>query len=280
MRLLLFLFVLSMLWILIAPGCMTFRKSDSEMKTRFSKKNVSLRTQTVSIEGHNLHYAETGDAASPTIIFVHGTPGSWDAFADYMMDVQLLSKYRMISIDRPGFGYSDFGKSENLQKQSLLLSPLLKKLSNGKPCYLAGHSLGGPLVVRLAADNPTLISGLIMISASVDPSLEKPEKWRPVLFNTPLNLFVPGAFKPSNLELWYLKKDLVTLKPAYAAIHCPVYFIHGDKDTWVPPSNVSYATKLLKNTTIYTVMLPGGNHFIPWTKFSEIKTVLMNLDRL
>jgi pimeloyl-ACP methyl ester carboxylesterase len=258
---------------------MTFRKADAEMKNEFAKKGVTLKTTTERIDGRNIHYAQTGDDTLPTIIFIHGTPGSWNAFAIYLEDKELLERYRMISIDRPGFGYSDFGKAENLQRQSELISPLLYKLNNGKAVYLVGHSLGGPMIILLEADNPGLSSGLVLISGSVDPAVEKPEKWRPVFFNTPLNLLVPGAFRPSNEELWYLKKDLVKLSEAYTKIHCPVYFIHGDKDTWVPPGNVAYAKKLLVNAKrIEEYMLPGGNHFIPWTKYSEIKEVLLRLE--
>ena len=278
MRSMMVFFIILIAWIIFAQSCMTFRKADDEMKTEFRRKGVELKTATAKIDGRNIHYAQTGDDSLPTLVFIHGTPGSWNAFSDYLADAELLQKYRMISIDRPGFGYSDFGKAENLQRQSELISPLLYKLKNGKPLFLVGHSLGGPMIILLAADNPDFCSGLVLISGSVDPAIEKPEKWRPLLFNTPLNLLVPGAFRPSNEELWFLKKDLVKLKEAYTKIYCPVYFIHGDKDTWVPPGNVSYAKKLLVNAkSIEEHMLPGGNHFIPWTKYKEIKQVLLRL---
>ncbi|WP_315818424.1 alpha/beta hydrolase [Paraflavitalea speifideaquila] len=185
---------------------MTFRKTDKEMISRFQEKGVQLHFTTQKVERRNIHYATTGNDNLPTLVFIHGTPGSWDAFADYLQDSLLLLQYRMVSIDRPGFGYSDFGKPEHLLRQSELISPVLEKLDNGRPIYLAGHSLGGPLIIQLAADNPTLIAALEMIAGSVDPAEEKPEKWRPILFKTPLNRLVPGAFRPSNKELWYLKK--------------------------------------------------------------------------
>jgi pimeloyl-ACP methyl ester carboxylesterase len=266
------------IWIVFAQSCMTFRKADDEMRKEFQQNGVTLKTATEKIEGRHIHYAQTGQDSLPTLAFIHGTPGSWNAFSNYMEDKDLLQKYRMISIDRPGFGYSDFGMAENLQRQSELMSPLFRKLRNGKPIYLIGHSLGAPMIILLFADNPDLFAGLVLISGSVDPAIEKPERWRPLIFNTPLNLFVPGAFKPSNVELWYLKKDLIRLKEAYTKINCPVYFIHGDHDTWVPPGNVSYAKKLLVHAkSIEEHMLPGGNHFIPWTKYKEIKQVLLQL---
>jgi pimeloyl-ACP methyl ester carboxylesterase len=271
--------LLLIVWVILAPGCMTFRKADKDMIQSFQKKGVALHLSTQKIESRKIHYAITGSDTLPTIVFIHGTPGSWDAFAGYMQDSLLLRQYRMISIDRPGFGYSDFGEAEHLVRQSELMSPVLKQLNNGKPMYLAGHSLGGPMIIQLAADNPALFKGLVMISGSVDPAEEKPERWRPWLFKTPLNMFVPGAFRPSNRELWYLKKDLVQLQPQFSKINCPVYFIHGAADTWVPPGNVAYAKKLLVNAPgIHELMIPGANHFIPWTKFKEIRDVLLKLN--
>lgn len=184
----------------------------------------------------------------------------------------------MVSIDRPGFGYSDYGMAQHLDVQSIWISSVFYQLNNHKPMFLAGHSLGGPMVIKLGADNPDIFSGIVVISGSIDPSEEKPEKWRPWLFKTPLNYFVPGAMRPSNEELWYLKSDLVPLKNDFSKINCPVYFIHGAQDTWVPPANVQYGKELLVNSPkVEETLIPGANHFIPWTKFTEIRNVLLKL---
>jgi pimeloyl-ACP methyl ester carboxylesterase len=278
MRTCIVLGILFIVWAFVAPSCMTFRKPDSEWVKKFADKKVALLTSTINVTGHNLHYAKTGSDSLPTLFFVHGTPGSWDAFANYMQDADLLQHYRMVSVDRPGFGYSDFGKALNLARQSEIISPLFYKLQNNKPMYLVGHSLGGPMIIKLAADNANIFKALVLISGSIDPTEEKPERWRPVIFNTPFNLIVPGAFKPSNKELWYLKNDLVLLKNDFTKINEAVYFIHGNKDTWVPPGNVAYGVSLLKNAThVDSLMIADGNHFIPWTKFAEIKQLLLNM---
>ncbi len=270
------LFLLS--WLLFAQSCMTFRKPDAEAKSEFAQKHVVLKTDTYEIDGRKIHFASTGRDSLPTLYFIHGSPGSWDAFAEYMKDSLLLGKFRMVSIDRPGFGYSDFGMAQHLDVQSAWISPIFHLLDNHRPRFLAGHSLGGPMVIKLGADNPDLFSGIVVISGSIDPAEEKPEKWRPVLFKTPLNYFVPGAMRPSNEELWYLKKDLVLLEKDFPKITCPVYFIHGAMDTWVPPANVAYGKKLLVHSNnVQETLIPGANHFIPWTKFTEIRAVLLKL---
>ena len=99
--------IILILWVVFAQSCMTFRKADDEMKLIFQRRGVQLKTATEKIEGRNIHYAQTGKEDLPTLVFVHGTPGSWNAFSDYMIDKELLRAFRMVSIDRPGFGYSD-----------------------------------------------------------------------------------------------------------------------------------------------------------------------------
>jgi pimeloyl-ACP methyl ester carboxylesterase len=266
-------------WLVLAQSCMKFRISDSEAKQKFALSNVQLFTETIEVDGFSMHYAKTGNDTFPTLFFVHGSPGSWDAFSVYLKDKDLLNKYRMISIDRPGFGYSEFGNAKNLDEQSKLISPLLKILNNKKPMYIVGHSLGGPMAVKLDADNPGVFSGMVLLAASVDPAAENPEKWRPVLYKTPLKYFMPGAFRPSNEELWYLKKDLKDLAGDFSKITCPVWIIHGDKDKFVPVSNADYAKKMLVNAkSVEIKILKGAPHFIPWEPwYKDVKEVLMRL---
>lgn len=265
-------------WILFAQVAFKFRTPDKDAIMAFRKNQVQLSFHDLEIEGHNIHYAQTGNDTLPTLIFIHGSPGSWDAFEAYLQDEELLKKFRMVSIDRPGFGFSDFGRSENLGTQSNLISPCFRQLANGKPLYLVGHSLGGPLIIKLSADNPGRFSGLVILAGSVDPLLEEKESWRVPLMHFPLEYLAPGAMRPSNKELWWLKKDLVDLKKDFAKIDCPVIIVHGDQDNLVPVANSDYARKMLIHSpSVQLRILPGANHFIPWTRFEEIKEMLLKL---
>jgi len=278
MRSFLIMGVLLFIWVIIAQSCMKFRISDTEAKANFKKEGISLTTATVKVDKTKIHYAKTGSDLLPTIVFVHGSPGSWDAFARYMQDKDLLQKYRMISIDRPGFGYSDFGDARHLEEQSTLISPLFKIWQNRKSMYLVGHSLGGPMIIQLNADNPGLFDGLVLLAGSVDPAEEESESWRYVLDAGVFRYLVPGAMRPSNTELKFFKKDVYTLQDKFALVKCKVFIVHGLKDPLVPVGNALYAQKKLINAvSVNLTLIPDANHFIPWTKYDTIKKVLMEL---
>lgn len=269
---------LLLIWLLLAQFIMKFRVSDSRAKQNFAKQGVPLFTETIEAAGCKLHYAKTGSDTLPTLFFVHGSPGSWIKFGKYLYDKDLLKKYRIIAVDRPGFGYSEYGNVRSLQEQSTIISVLLKKLQNSKPIYAIGRSYGGPMIARLAVDNPGMFSGLVLIAAALDPAAEKPEKWRPVLYKTPLKFFVPGAWRPSNKELWRLKTELKDLHDRLDEIICAVYILHGDNDGLVPVSNADYSKKMLVNArSVDVTIVPGGNHFLSDNRYELVKETLLKL---
>jgi len=273
-----YLLILFLIWIIVAQTCCMFRISDKKATANFAKEGVLLHTQTLPVFNRHLHFVSTGADSLPAIVFIHGSPGSWEAFEHYLRDPELLQHYKMIAVDRPGFGYSDFGNSLNLEEQSQIVSALLAQLKKDKPVYLVGHSLGGPLIARLAIDNPGRIASLVLLAGSIDPAAENKEYWRKIFMHNPLQYLIPGAMRPSNDELWYLKKDLKILSPLLKNVTCPVYFIHGNKDMLVPYSNMAFGVKSFSNAALIdTTTIPGANHFIPWSHYDVVKKVLLRL---
>ncbi|MDF2384108.1 alpha/beta hydrolase [Nostoc ellipsosporum NOK] len=251
--------------------------SDAKAQRIFKNKNVPFRIGDTAINNHRLHYAIVGDDSLPTIIFVHGSPGGWIHYAPFMWDEQLLKKFRMVSIDRPGFGHSDFGSALPLQEQADVVGPLLMSFRNKYPVILCGHSLGGPLVAKIAAEHPEAFPSIILVAAALDPQLEKKETWRHVMNYQAFNWLLPGAFQPSNTELLYLKKDLVPLATELSNIRSRVHFIHGDNDTWVPLENVAYGRdKMTSAASVSVDTIKGGDHNFPWKKQEQFKQILLN----
>lgn len=270
--------IILLFWLLMAQSCMKFRMSDKKAQKKFANAGIALKTITKKINGFPLHYVQTGNDTLSTLLFIHGTPGSWSAFENYLQNKELLKYYRIVSIDRPGFGYSDFGNAMNLSAQTEIIATWMDSVNNNQPFIIIGHSLGGPLAIKLAAARPQYTKAIVVLAGSQDPAAEKPEKWRPVLFKTPLNFLVPGALRPSNEELWYLKKDLKEMDADYEKITCPVYMLHGTNDILVPYSNVAYTKKMLtKTNSVIVTTFEKENHFIVWTREKEIVELLLKL---
>ncbi|MCH5599984.1 alpha/beta hydrolase [Niabella ginsengisoli] len=94
----------------------------------------------------------------------------------------------------------------------------------------------------------------------------------------PLKYLLPGAFRPSNKELIYLKKDLKLIEKDWDKVKCPVWIVHGNKDSFVPVGNAYYIEKkLVANHNKKLLILDGARHFIPWEQYDDIKKVLMGL---
>ncbi len=254
MKLFIILLTICSCWLVFAQGCMRMRISDTDAIAEFNKHAVSFKTDYYKVNKRTIHYVITGNDELPTLVF--------------------------ISVDRPGFGYSDFGDAINLSAQALLLSEVLKKIQNGKPICLIGHSLGGPLIIKLAVQNPALpITNLVMLAGAVDPAEEKPESWGITLDRTPLRYLIPGAMRPSNAELLLFKQDVNDTPHDLQKVTCRVLIMHGEKDDFVPPGNAIFAQKnLTRAKEVKIVWFKDERHFIPWTKFKEIRDALLQLN--
>lgn len=257
---------------------MTMRMSASKTKSFFETSKTAYLDSTIVLGSDKIHYIQTGSKDLPTLFFVHGSPGSWDAYKDYLKDSLLLQKYRMIAIDRPGFGYSDFRESKNLYEQVAIIEQFIDRIKNEKPMYLVGHSYGGPIVVKMAVNRPSAYKELIILAGSIDPEAENPEKWRPYFMSNPLKQIVPGAMLPANDELWWLKNDLVHMKPTLNKITTAVLVLHGTKDQLVPYSNVAFIEREFINAkSIEVKTIKNADHFIPWSHYEIVRDALLKL---
>ena len=274
-----FFFLMSVLYLFFCQSCMTMRMTKKETKAFFATSKTEYIDALLPVEEYTIHYIETGNKNASTLFFVHGSPGSWDAYKEYLKDSLLLPKFRLIAIDRIGFGYSNFGEAVNLKTQAAILEKFVNLISNGKPIYLIGHSLGGPVIVQMAADQPNQYEELIILSGSVDPNAETTENWRNVIKTKPLRYFIPGALRPANDELWWLKKDLFLLRDNLINVTSKVTIIHGTKDSLVPFSNVAFMRREFVNAkSLDIIPIENANHFIPWDHYYFIRDVLYRLE--
>jgi pimeloyl-ACP methyl ester carboxylesterase len=257
----------------------SFRMSAKEVDAYFLEKKISGTQHSYKTGFREIHYVKAGNDSKPLILFVHGSPGSLSAFIHFLADSTLTNEALLICADRPGFGYSNFGNAEpSLQKQALTLKPILEKYKRDKPVILVGHSLGGPLIARMAIEYPNLVDGLIIVAGSVDPDLEPNETWFRAPLSTPfLSWILPGSFRASNEEIYHLKPELQRMIPLWKNITSTTIVIQGSKDELVPAANADFAVKMLVNATVEVVKVEGMNHFVPWSNPELIHDAILKM---
>jgi pimeloyl-ACP methyl ester carboxylesterase len=271
--------LLSLLLVVMVTSCLKMRISTQALNKEFKNAFYKPHQHQYQACDRTMNYAEIGNDSLPVVLFIHGSPGSWTAFKDFFKDSLLLSKAKLISVDRPGFGSSNYGQAEpSLALQAACIKPLLQQYSKGKQVVLVGHSLGGPLIARIAMDYPELVSHLIFVAPSVDPALE-PKEW----YRKPLNAMrwmLPGSISASNREIIALKSELELMLPRWSSIRQSATVIQGEADHLVPPANAAFLKKNMVNSNVNLVMLKDMNHFIPWSKPEAIQQAIVEaLDR-
>lgn len=244
-----------------------FRRSDARIGRYLEKRGQEAPSFfNISQDGRSIHYTQVGDTTKPLVVLVHGSPGSSSAYLPFLADTQLTRLAQVIALDRPGNGYSDFGKSEpSLEVQAAALKPILERHRKTK-AILLGHSYGGPVVVRAAMDYPELVDGIFILAGSIDPELEPREWWRKHIDSPLLRWLFPASMVVANQEILPLYEELKEMEPLWEKITCPVTVVQGADDTLVPAGNAEYARRMAANSRRIDIrMIEGGSHFILWT---------------
>jgi len=272
-RILLLLFIS-----MVFSSCFRFRTSDSRTQVVFKKKNAQ-----VNIKQYNLTTVDypvrvvSGAFDSEkdiAIFFVHGAPGASDNFYQYLQDTLLLSKANLYSIDRPGYGYSNFGKAEtSIKKQTEVVAEVIDRLPENKVLVL-GHSYGGPIAAYASLLSPKVKSA-IMLAPAIDSENEK-IFWVAYIAKWKLTKWmVPGALGVSGDEKFTHEAELEKLKGTWKDVNVPVLHIHGTKDVIVPFANLDFSVRNFNSQYLDTLVIQKGNHFIPWKNYELVKKELL-----
>ena len=211
------------------------------------------------------------------LVLVHGSPGSLTAYEKYYTDQRILENFQIISVDRLGFGYSSFGNSESsLVTHAKAIAGILEAYPNQKK-IIVGHSMGGPIIAKLAMNFPELTDGLVMVAPSISPFLEPSNTWRKILDFLPFRILSPSALRVCNQEIIPLKEELSLMLGDWANIKVPVSLIQGKEDNLVPQGNADFAKQMLTNSPSVSIRKITGNHFILWSEIELIKQEIFQL---
>ena len=227
------------------------------------------------IDGHHIHYVQMDGPTDLRVVFVHGTPGSWDGWARYLGDADLQRHATLIAVDRPGFGESEGAVVPDMREQARLLAPLLRGPGPADPAIkpaavrtiVVGHSLGGPIAGELAMDFPDQVQGALLIAPSIDPATEGPRWYNQAMtwwaVSALVSRFMDPELAAANQELMPLAGQLKTMEPRWKQLPMPVTVIQGEKDDLVDPRTADFAQRVLPQGS-RIIRVPDEGHFVLW----------------
>lgn len=144
-----------------------------------------LPSDFTKINDHQFYRIAKGDG--PPVVILHGLP---DHSLNQFKFIETLSKtHHVLAYDRLGMGLSDKPKrSYDIQEQVEDLQEILST-HDLKRSTLLGHSVGGTIAVRYAAQNPERVSALILLN--------------------PVLLFESGHTGLRDWNTWFMKQPLI-----------------------------------------------------------------------
>ena len=123
----------------------------------------------MELDGVRLHYIERG--SGEPLVLLHGNGSMIEDFVSSGLVALAAKQYRVIVIDRPGFGHSE--RPRNViwtpGAQADLIKRALERLNVSRATVL-GHSWGASVAVALALKYPDLIRGLVLASGYYYPT--------------------------------------------------------------------------------------------------------------
>jgi pimeloyl-ACP methyl ester carboxylesterase len=229
------------------------------------------------INGLETYYTVEGQG--PPAVLLHG----WGASSQTLAPLcgALADSFRVLAADLPGFGWSPappgaWGTADYAGH----VERLMQEVGIGRAALL-GHSFGGRIAIRLAAQQPALVSRLALVaSAGIRPprrvgyrvkvAAAKLTRW---FFSLPgwgatgqrmvsrvSNRFgsrdyrAAGAMRPTLVKV--VNEDLAPLLPA---VQAPTLILWGDRDQEVPRNAMEIMAARIPHASL--VVFEGAGHF-------------------
>jgi pimeloyl-ACP methyl ester carboxylesterase len=229
------------------------------------------------VDGLRLQFRVRGLPSGEGLLMLHG----WGQNSLSFMSAAsaLEQKYRLLTPDLPGFGFSEAPKEAWGSAEYARVVASLPTAAGFESVNVLGHSFGGKVALALATAYPELVKKLVIVASPIvrlplEPGARGRSKTY-VMVRKTANLVPPlrgrildwarnrygsadykaaGPLRPTLVRV--VNEDW---RPALAAVQAPVLLIWGSADTEVPLRVAEEAVQELPRAEL--VVLEGAGHF-------------------
>lgn len=228
-----------------------------------AQEPVSSNGKSATINGLKIYYEESGQGI-PVILLHHFfvTASLWKAYAP-----ELAKKYRVIAVDLPGHGRSDYMDTtrEYLHKKATAYIIGLIDFLKLDSVYLIGASSGGTIALNVATLKPDLVKRMVVIGGHLYYPKQQRElvaRWSRTPDSTSVSRH--GKEKAILLRKQFLYNSQLYGDPSFtpdvlSTIRAKTLIIHGDNDELAPIENALGMYENIPNAFLWIV--PNGGHF-------------------
>jgi pimeloyl-ACP methyl ester carboxylesterase len=130
-------------------------------------------------DGRRLGFVEYGEPSGPALLYFHGHPGS-RLEARFLADAAGRAGLRLISLDRPGLGLSDYQPRRRLRDWSDDVAQIIDRLGLQRVAII-GYSAGAPYALDCAYRLTGRVTACAVVSGAgeVDPLIRMLASWMP-----------------------------------------------------------------------------------------------------
>jgi len=226
------------------------------------------------VNGHNLHVEHYGSDDGPAVVLLHHGLGSVRAWKE-QIPALAEAGYRVVAYDRWGYGGSDIRPALDLPTFTTDLADLYSILEalGIQRAALVGHSDGGTIALYFAAQNPDLVSSVLVVAAHiyVEPKMEggilgikqafeSDGRFKTGLRHAHGNKF-EGVFH-NWFDGWHRQEFLSwDMRPALSQIRCPVLVVQGEYDEHATPQHAKDLTRSIRGAELW--LMPSAGHMLP-----------------
>jgi pimeloyl-ACP methyl ester carboxylesterase len=226
---------------------------------------VKLSEQRAYVSGRPVRYLVAGKETGPPVVLVHGLSASsrW-----WRRTVPALAPhFRVYLVDLPGFG----AMRRPLGRYSLAGAPewllaCMDTLGLARP-HVVGHSMGGYIALRHAAEYPERVDRLALVAPAGVPYRRSVVRYGKPLAQAAwlaaprfFPLVLPDALRSGPLTLWQAARQLLRedVRPLLSRVTPPTLLVWGERDYLVPPAHADVLLAALPDAQL--VRLPGAGH--------------------